>query len=179
LEGQALGVLPFINDYVFGYGKDELEEVIGQMLIESKATLATAESFSGGTISSLITSVAGSSAYFLGGVIAYDNEVKIRTLGVDRQLIIDFGAVSAPVAEAMAVGAQQMTGATYAIATTGIAGPGGGTELKPVGLVYSAIAYPGGVFSIKQQLLVDRQLNIKMGSLWALNLLRQHLLRIL
>lgn len=175
LNEQVNLVLPLIKDYVYGFDQDELEKVIGRLLQERNATLATAESFTGGSISQLITAIPGSSGYFLGGVVAYDNEVKINTLGVERQLIINHGAVSPEVAEAMAVGVQRVTGATFAISTTGIAGPGGGSEAKPVGLVYSAVAYPGGVFSVKQQLLVDRHLNIQMGSLWALNLLRKHL----
>lgn len=173
LDDQVARLVPHIADYVFATDDIELEVAIGQMLLDKGATLATAESYTGGLVGHLITSIPGSSAYFQGGIMAYDNEVKIKVLGVDRQLIIDHGAVSAQVAEAMAVGARKLMGTNYAVSTTGIAGPTGATDTKPVGLVYAAVAFEGGVVSVKHQLLTDRNLNIRMGAIWTLNLLRK------
>lgn len=175
LDRAVKELLPLIQEHVFGLGMAELEEVLGKRLAEAGTTLATAESFTGGTIGRLITGVAGSSAYYKGGSIAYDNEVKIEQLGVDRQLIIDHGAVSWQVAEAMAAGARERLGTTYAISTTGVAGPGGGTDLKPVGLAYLGLAYPGGVAHVRVQMHINREINVLMGSYFALNLLRKHL----
>jgi nicotinamide-nucleotide amidase len=118
---------------------------LGRRLRETQATLATAESCSGGLIAHRITSVPGSSDYFLGGVITYSNEAKEKFLGVQPDSLQRFGAVSEPVASEMDQGAARQFGSTYAIAVTGIAGPGGGTDEKPVGLVYIGVAGPGGV----------------------------------
>ena len=121
-----------------------LEERVGESLRESGGTVATAESCSGGLISHLITNVPGSSAYFMGGAVTYSNEAKVRVLGVDERSLEEYGAVSEQVAREMAVGARQCFTADYAVACTGVAGPTGGTEEKPVGRVYVAVATPGG-----------------------------------
>ncbi len=123
---------------------EAIESVIGALLREGAATLATAESCTGGLIAHRVTNVTGSSEYFLGGVVAYSNEVKQALLDVSEELLIAHGAVSAPVAEAMAQGARRRFGATYGVGVTGIAGPGGGTAEKPVGLVYIAVTGPSG-----------------------------------
>ncbi|OQA03065.1 MAG: Nicotinamide-nucleotide amidohydrolase PncC [Planctomycetes bacterium ADurb.Bin401] len=134
-----------LGPLIFGYDNQTLAEVVGQELSKKKKTLATAESCTGGLISKMITDVPGSSDYFTYGWITYSNEAKISQLGVDKKLIEQFGAVSSEVASAMAVGARKKAGSDYSIAVTGIAGPGGGTEQKPVGLVYISIAGPNSV----------------------------------
>lgn len=130
---------------VYGLDGQSLAEVVGQRLLDMKKTLAVAESCTGGLIGKLITDVPGSSRYFNGGWITYSNEAKISELGIEKGLIEQFGAVSSEVAEALAAGAKQKSGADFAIAVTGIAGPDGGTEQKPVGLVYISIACPDDV----------------------------------
>ena len=107
-------------------------------------TVAVAESCTGGLLAQRLTEVPGSSKYFIEGVVAYANDVKTRTLGVEPMLLLEHGAVSAPVAEAMAEGIRQRAGTDFGLSTTGIAGPGGGTEEKPVGTVFIALAHESG-----------------------------------
>lgn len=121
-----------------------LEAVLGEVLREKKATIALAESCTGGLISHRITNVPGSSAYFERGIIAYSNQAKVDYLGVSGEILKDFGAVSSETAMAMASGIRKAANSTFGLAVTGIAGPGGGTAEKPVGLVYIAIAGPKG-----------------------------------
>ncbi|MDD5011335.1 MAG: competence/damage-inducible protein A [Phycisphaerae bacterium] len=134
-----------LGKLVYGLDEQGLAEVVGKKLLEKKKTLALAESCTGGLIAKMITDIAGSSGYFTYGWITYSNEAKISELGVDKSLIERFGAVSGGVAGAMAAGARKKAGSDYAIAVTGIAGPQGGTEKKPVGLVYISIADEKGV----------------------------------
>ena len=122
-----------------------IEAEVGEVLRKRGLTLAVAESCTGGLLSSLITDVPGSSDYFRGGVVAYSNEVKERVLGVPREILETVGAVSPECARAMAEGVRRLLNADLALATTGIAGPTGGTPTKPVGLVYIALAHPSGV----------------------------------
>ena len=122
-----------------------IEAEVGEILRKRGLTLAVAESCTGGLLSSLITDVPGSSDYFRGGVVAYSNEVKERVLGVPREILETVGAVSPECARAMAEGVRRLLNADLALATTGIAGPTGGTPTKPVGLVYIALAHPGGI----------------------------------
>ncbi len=121
-----------------------IERVLGRLLAARGLTVAVAESCTGGLIGGRITAVSGSSAWFAGGVIAYSNGVKERLLGVPRALLQRAGAVSEPVARRMAAGARRRLGTDYALAVTGVAGPGGGTRRKPVGLVFAAAAGPRG-----------------------------------
>lgn len=121
-----------------------------------RETVATAESCTGGIVATWLTHVAGSSAVYLGGVAAYANETKVKLLGVEPGLLASHGAVSAQVAEAMALGVRRALGATYAVSITGIAGPGGGTAAKPVGTVHCGIAGPKGVRSVEWHLSGDR-----------------------
>ena len=123
--------------------KESIETKVGQMLREKGLLLAVAESCTGGLISHRITSVAGSSDYFSGGIVAYANEVKVAMLGVREMTLAENGAVSTAVAKEMAEGVLRKLNADVAIATTGIAGPGGGTATKPVGLVFIALATEG------------------------------------
>ncbi|MBJ7901124.1 MAG: competence/damage-inducible protein A [Cyanobacteria bacterium RI_101] len=130
-------------DY-FGRDEETLEGKVGELLRARGETVAVAESCTAGLLGSLLTAAPGSSAYFLGGILAYDNRLKIQLLGVDPQLIESQGAVSAAVAEAMALGIREKIGADWGMSVTGIAGPAGRTETKPVGLVYLGLAGPAG-----------------------------------
>lgn len=175
LERLRLELVSLLSDLVFGYDIDTLEGVVGQKLAAASKTLSTAESCTGGTIAAMITSVPGSSAYFRGTVVAYANEAKSRLLGVEESLIREHGAVSREVVEAMAVSARVLLGADYAIATSGIAGPDGGTSEKPVGTVWIALAGPKGIISEHHLFGEHRGRNIRRASLAALNLLRKSL----
>ncbi|MFM8432395.1 MAG: competence/damage-inducible protein A [Bacteroidota bacterium] len=165
-----------LEEYVFGYDDDTLEELIGTLLRKSGKTLATAESCTGGYIAHRITSIPGSSDYFMGSVIAYDNAVKSAVLQVPNDLLAKHGAVSREVVEAMAVSVKRLLQTDYAVATSGVAGPGGGTTEKPVGTVHIAIADPYGVYSHQLRLGDNRDRNIRETMLHALNLLRKKLL---
>jgi len=125
-------------------------------LIDTRKTIATAESCSGGLIAHRLTNVPGASTPFLGGVVAYSNAVKVALLDVPESTLESFGAVSEPVAKAMAEGARRCFGCDFAVAVTGIAGPGGGTPEKPVGLVYMAVAGPEGVSATKHRFSGER-----------------------
>ena len=129
-----------VGDNIYGYDDETISSVIGKLLNQKGATVATAESCTGGLIGNVITEVSGSSAYYKGGIIAYSNELKERLLGVRHETLEQYGAVSEETAIEMARGCLAVTGADYAIATTGISGPTGATEEKPLGLVYVAIA---------------------------------------
>ena len=137
---QIVKLNAIISDNIYGYDDETISIVIGKLLNAAGATVATAESCTGGLIGSLITEVAGSSAYYRGGVIAYSNELKEHLLGVNHNTLVQHGAVSEATAIEMARGCLATTGADYAIATTGISGPTGATEEKPLGLVYVAVA---------------------------------------
>jgi len=136
------------EDY-FGSDNDTLPAIVGDLLRQKKETLAVAESCTGGALGGLLTTIPGSSEYFMGGLVAYNNWVKAYVLGVSEEDLIEFGAVSASVAEQMATGIKELLGTTWGISITGIAGPGGGTETKPVGLVYIGLAGDEGVESFK------------------------------
>lgn len=123
----------------------ELAAETGRRCLSGNLKLATAESCTGGLISHLITEIAGSSAYYVGGVVAYSDELKRRILAVSEELLSSHGAVSAEVAAAMALGAQRILEVDVAVAVTGVAGPGGGTAEKPVGLTYVAVSDPAGI----------------------------------
>lgn len=162
--------------HVFGYGKQTIAEVLGMMLQSNGQTLAVAESCTGGYISHLITAVPGSSGHYLGGVTAYSNAAKAKVLGVDPELIHSHGAVSEPVVKAMAKGVRNRMGSTYAIATSGIAGPDGGSDEKPVGTVWLAIAGPGFCKAAVHNFGRSRSRNITISALSALNWLRNEIL---
>jgi nicotinamide-nucleotide amidase len=134
-----------LGETVFGRGAETLPSVVGQLLAAVSRTVSTAESCTGGLIGELLTDVAGSSRYYVGGVVAYADEVKQRLLGVPRALLEEHGAVSEPVARAMAEGARSRLSSDYALSVTGIAGPEGGGPEKPIGLVYIGLASPASV----------------------------------
>jgi nicotinamide-nucleotide amidase len=136
-----------LGDLVFGVQDEELQDVVVRLLGAKRKTLATAESVTAGLVAHRIGSVPGASACFRGGIVAYDNRVKIEMLGVPQELIDAHGAVSGPVAEAMAVRARTRFRTDLAVSTVGIAGPGGGSPDKPVGLVYVGLAWDGGASS--------------------------------
>jgi nicotinamide-nucleotide amidase len=165
-----------IADYVYGEGADSLESVVGRMLRESHLTLAVAESCTGGLIGHRITNVPGSSAYFAEGVVCYSNEAKHRLLGVRTETLDSHGAVSEEVAREMAVGVRSRGNRSLGLATTGIAGPDGGTEDKPVGTVCLALASEAGVVSRRYQLWGTRDWVKLLTSQLALDWVRRHLL---
>jgi nicotinamide-nucleotide amidase len=164
-----------LGDRLYSRNGHSLEEVVGEMLLERHATLSVAESCTGGLLGERITSIAGSSAYFLGGFITYTNRMKIDFLGVPEETIAEFGAVSRPTAEAMAIGARRRTGSTYALSITGIAGPDGGTESKPVGTVHVGLADPAGCQALQRQFIGDRTRIRQFATQMALDLLRRKL----
>lgn len=168
-------LLSIIPDFVFGFDNDTLELVIGRLLKKQGKTIATAESCTGGYIAHLITSVPGSSEYYLGSVIAYANEVKMAQLGVDSESLRAFGAVSEQVALQMASGVKERLGSDFGIGVTGIAGPDGGTPEKPVGTTWIALATPEKTFARKFLLGENRLRNIRKAALEALNMLRLEL----
>jgi nicotinamide-nucleotide amidase len=154
-----------------------MAEVIGRTLKEKNKSLALTESCSGGYISHLVTSVPGSSEYYKGSVTAYSNSIKKNVLGVKAQTLEEFGAVSEQVAKEMVLGIKQIMDSDYAVATTGIAGPGGGTEEKPVGTVWIAVAGKNKVFTKKFVFGNNRERNIVRSSQTALQLLRRVILK--
>lgn len=176
VEAELARVMPLISSYVFGYEKEELAEVVGELLRKSKASLGVAESCTGGHLAHQFTQISGSSDYFAGGFVSYANQVKMEQLGVSASILSEFGAVSEPCIRVMAEGARKVLGTTYSLATSGIAGPTGGTEEKPVGTVWIALAHPEGVITRKLQLAGTRMQNIHMTSLASINLLRRFLL---
>lgn len=152
LETAAAALRARIGGYAYGEGNTTMEAEVGKLLRAAGATVAVAESCTGGLIGSRFTDVPGSSAYFLGGVVAYNNKVKQSVLGVRKETLVEHGAVSVETAEEMARGVRRAVGATVGLATTGIAGPDGGTPDKPVGTVCIAVDGPGGTRSRRYQL---------------------------
>ena len=164
-----------IPEYIFAYGEVTLEEAIGQLLKQRGLTIATAESCTGGYLAHKITSISGSSAYYQGSIIAYHNDVKIRELGVRPETLQQHGAVSEATVKEMAANVRQKFGTDIGVATSGIAGPDGGTPEKPVGTIW--IAY-SDKYKMEAKLLnfnKDRLLNIEYTALAVLNLVRQSL----
>jgi len=176
LDGLAGQIEERLGDAIFAFRGETMEEVVGLRLAVKGFTLAVAESCTGGLISERLTKVSGSSVYFMEGVVTYSNDAKIRSLGVDADLIAARGAVSAEVAEAMADGVRRRADTDFGISVTGIAGPNGGTEEKPVGLVYIALADDIHVEHRKLMLPGDRHLIRWRASQAALDLLRRRLL---
>jgi nicotinamide-nucleotide amidase len=168
-------LIPYAGKYIFGFDDDTMESVIGRLLREKKMTLSTAESCTGGNIAQLITSIAGSSDYFKGSVVAYSNEIKEQILGIPHQVLLDFGAVSEQTVKAMAEGIRTRFSTDYAIAVSGIAGPAGGTDEKPVGTTWIAITTPTETITRKFLFGEHRGRNIRKASIAALNMLRAKL----
>jgi len=172
IEKDARQLRALLVDLAYGEDEKTLAEVVGAKLWEQGKKLAVAESCTGGLIAKLLTDVPGSSDYFVCGWVTYSNEAKIRELGVDAGLIEEYGAVSTEVARAMAEGARIRAEADFAIGVTGIAGPGGGTDKKPVGLVYIAVAGPGRL-DVQRHIFSHSRGHIRYRTaLAALNILR-------
>ncbi|MBK6282351.1 MAG: competence/damage-inducible protein A [Draconibacterium sp.] len=177
VEDEIQKLLQIIPNNIFGYNNETMAEVIGRLLISKNQKLAVAESCTGGYISHLITSVPGCSDFYNGSVTAYSNQVKENILGVSHKILNEFGAVSEQVAKEMAVGARKVLKADFAVATTGIAGPGGGTEEKPVGTIWIAVAGEKNVIALKFVFGDNRERNILRSSQTALQLLRRVILK--
>lgn len=167
-----------VGKYVFGRGEDTLEAVVGQLLIDNDKTLSVAESCTGGQLGMTVTAAAGSSDYFVGGCLAYANEVKTAQLGVPAEIIETKGAVSEECAEAMAAGCRRMFNTDYALSITGIAGPDGGTEEKPVGTTYIGLSSAHTTFARLFRFGKDRAVNRTRAVYAALELLRRDILDI-
>ncbi|HJL79155.1 MAG TPA: competence/damage-inducible protein A [Candidatus Marinimicrobia bacterium] len=163
---------PVIEKYVYGYDDVSLEEVVGNRLRELGLTLATAESCTGGLLGHRITSVSGSSDYYLGGVVSYNNEAKMELLGVKKQTLEKFGAVSEETVREMAQGVRSLFKSDLGISISGIAGPTGGTPEKPVGLIYIGLSSGKEVAVKKFNFFRDRDSNKRISSQVALNMIR-------
>ena len=177
INDQVSKLYATIPEFIYGENEESLEMVIGKLLIYKNKTVSTAESCTGGEIAHLITSVPGSSAYYKGSVIAYTNSVKTQLLGVQDYILTRYGAVSENTVKEMAIGARSLFKTDYAVATSGIAGPDGGTNLKPVGTIWIAVASEKGTVCEKRVFGNDRITNIKRFSLAALNLLRKQIIK--
>lgn len=176
LEVEIGKVQRLIPELIFGFDEETIESVIGSLLRERKKTVSTAESCTGGLIAHKITSISGSSDYFLGSVVSYANEVKMESLGVLEADLAEHGAVSEQVVRQMAEGVKNKMNTDYSVATSGVAGPNGGTEEKPVGTVWIAVSGPNRTFAKKYQFGHSRKRNIEISANAALNMLRKELI---
>ena len=176
LEAQTGKLFDIIPDLIYADNEETLEMTIGRLLKKIKKSLCTAESCTGGKIASLITSIPGSSEYYKGSVIAYENAVKKEVLMVPGDLIGKYGAVSEQVVINMAEGARSLMKTDFSVATSGIAGPDGGTEDKPVGTLWIAVSSDKGTFTEKHLFVQDRITNINRFAYAALNLLRKQII---
>ncbi len=155
----------------------KIKEAVGLLLAKHRKTAATAESCTGGYVAHQLTSIPGSSAYFRGGVVSYDNSIKESILGVENKIISEHGAVSEETVRAMANGVKKLMKTDYAISISGIMGPGGGTAEKPVGTVWIAVAGLSETVAQKFTVRFDRMRNIEITAIYALNMLRQSILK--
>lgn len=177
METQINLLHSLVSDYIFGEDEDNLETILGSLLKEMHLTISIAESCTGGYISHLITSIAGSSEYFKGAVVSYSNDVKIETLGITAETINLHGAVSRETVIEMAEGVRKILKTDCSIAVSGIAGPDGGTPEKPVGTVWIAVATPFGETVAKKFLFGDnRERNIRRSALSAIDMMRRQLM---
>lgn len=175
IEAELAKLRPILGAALYSFTDDTLENYIGSILKTAGKTVSAAESCTGGTIAALLTSVAGSSEYFLGSVTSYANSVKTGVLGVDPEIIASHGAVSSECVAAMAEGVRKLTGSDYSVATSGIAGPGGGSEEKPVGTVWIGVSSHMGTETFRMVFKGDRKRNIERFAANALNKLREKL----
>jgi nicotinamide-nucleotide amidase len=166
-----------LAEKIYGYDDASIEDAVAKFLINNKMTIATAESCTGGLLAHRLTNVSGSSKYMLGGVVSYSNGVKISKVGVKEETLIAHGAVSEQTAGEMALGIQKKFQSDIGIGITGIAGPTGGTDEKPVGLVYIGLALKDKLIVKKFLFLKDRKANKLLSSLTAMNMLRLELLK--
>ena len=161
IEAEIAQLKGIIGDVIYSYEDDTLENCIGKLLKQHGKTISTAESCTGGLVASMITSVPGSSEYYLGSVVSYANSVKQEVLGVPAETIQEFGAVSSECVGAMAEGVRKLTGTDFSVATSGIAGPGGGSAEKPVGLVWIGVSSQSGTQTYKLNFNSNRKRNIE------------------
>ncbi len=173
VEDLINSIVPRIKKYVYGYDNDKLEQVIADLLIQNNLTVSTAESCTSGLLASRLTDVPGSSKYFKGGSVCYSNDLKINDIGVDKDLIERYGAVSEEVAESLAKNIAKKNNTDIGIGITGIAGPGGGTEKKPVGLVFVGIFYKNNLYIKRYNLTPDRITNRELTVTLCLNEIRK------
>ncbi|MBL0064078.1 MAG: competence/damage-inducible protein A [Bacteroidetes bacterium] len=178
MESEVKKLISIAGEYIYGFEEEKLESIIGELLRQQGKTLSTAESCTGGYIAHKITTIPGSSDYYIGSVIAYANRIKEKFLDVDPNIFEVHGAVSEQAVKAMAAHVKEKFGTDYSIACSGIAGPGGGTEEKPVGTVWLALATPEQVITRKFLLGRVRERVIMEASQHALNLLRKALVGI-
>ncbi len=161
IEAEIATLRELIGDIIYSYEDDTLENCIGKLLTRHGKTISTAESCTGGLVASMITSVPGASGYFLGSVVSYANSVKQGVLGVSEDILKNHGAVSSECVGAMAEGVRRLTGTDFAVATSGIAGPGGGSDEKPVGLVWIGVSSEAGTETFRLVFNSDRKRNIE------------------
>jgi nicotinamide-nucleotide amidase len=172
IQKQVEKLEKIIPEYIYSTDNENIEKSIGNKLLKNKATVSIAESCTGGYVSHLLTSIPGSSGYLLGSVVSYSNESKMKLLNVKQETLSNFGAVSEETVTEMVLGALATFGTTYAIATTGIAGPDGGSPEKPVGTVWIAISNGKKTIARKLLLMNNRMINIQFSAKAALNMLR-------
>ncbi len=178
LKSLVENIKGLVGEYIYGFEKDEMPQVVGDLLKSKKYTFATAESCSGGFMAHLITSIPGSSAYYMGSSVTYSNESKTQLLNIPTALIEKHGAVSEPVVLAMVESVKKLFNVDCAVATTGIAGPGGGTVEKPVGTVWVGVSTPKGTKTFLLKLGDNRLRTIEIAALSGLNFLRKELLNL-
>lgn len=176
IENELAKLRPLIADCLYSETDDNLQSCIGKILSEAGKTVSAAESCTGGMISELMTSVPGASGYYLGSVTSYSNSVKCKVLGVPEEIIERFGAVSSECVSYMADGVRKLTGSDFAVATSGIAGPGGGSEDKPVGLVWIGVSSETRTETFRFTFNSDRKRNIERFTSTALDKLRRFIL---
>ncbi len=176
IEAELTKLRPILGDALYSEQDDTLQEFIGRMLSAAGKTVSAAESCTGGTISALFTAVPGSSEYYLGSVTSYANSVKTGVLGVDPEIIEKYGAVSSECVAQMAEGVRRLTGSDFSVATSGIAGPGGGSDTKPVGLVWIGVSSQMGTETLKMVYKGDRKRNMERFAASALDTLRKKIL---
>lgn len=173
IAAEEAKVTPIIQKYIYGYDNDTMEENLGKLLVEKGKTIATAESCTGGFLAHLFTKVPGSSRYLQGGIVAYSNEIKMQRLGVKEETLKAHGAVSEETIREMAENVRQKFGTDIGVASSGVAGPGGGSAEKPVGTVWIAYADEKGTYSKKLMLTPSRALNIEITANIILDLVRK------
>lgn len=176
MSAQVAALYKVIPEFIYGENEDPLEKVVGDLLKEKKQTICTAESCTGGELAHLITSIPGSSIYYKGSVIAYANSVKAQVLNIPESILSKYGAVSEEVVNYMASETRKLLDTDYCVSTSGIAGPEGGSESKPVGTLWMAVSSGKGIVTEKRIFGTDRITNIKRFSLAALNLLRKQII---
>ena len=175
IDKQIIRLKKLIPDQIYGFNADKMEDVVGEMLKTNHKTVSTAESCTGGAVAKMLTTKSGSSKYYLGSIISYSNDSKKSLLGVNKDDLNNYGAVSKQVVEQMALGIRKKLGTDFGLATSGIAGPTGATKGKPVGTIWICVSSESKIISKKLNLGYSRERNIHVTALSVLNLLRLEL----